>query len=45
MTYAQMQPWLEQELQDIRASGLYKDEQVISTPQGPEVRDAGRSHD
>ena len=37
MTYAQLQPWLEQELQDIRASGLYKDEQVISTPQGPEV--------
>ena len=37
MTYAQMQPWLEQELDDIRASGLYKGEQVISTPQGPEV--------
>ena len=37
MTYAQMRPWLEQELQDIRASGLYKDELVIGTPQGPEV--------
>lgn len=38
MTYAQMQPWLEQELQDIRASGLYKNELVIGTPQGPEVQ-------
>ena len=38
MTYAQLRPWLEQELQDIRASGLYKDELVIGTPQGPEVQ-------
>ena len=38
MTYAQMRPWLEQELQDIRASGLYKNELVIGTPQGPEVQ-------
>ena len=38
MTYAQLQPWLERELQDIRASGLYKDELVIGTPQGPEVQ-------
>ena len=37
MTYTQMRPWLEQELQDIRASGLYKSELVIGTPQGPEV--------
>ncbi|MAG36483.1 MAG: glycine C-acetyltransferase [Dehalococcoidia bacterium] len=36
-----MQSWLEQELQDIRASGLYKVEQVISTPQGPEVETPG----
>ena len=38
MTYAQLRPWLEQELQDIRTSGLYKDELVIGTPQGPEVQ-------
>lgn len=37
MTYAKMQPWLENELREIQASGLYKDEQIITTPQGPEV--------
>ena len=37
MPYAQMKSWLEGELQGIRDSGLFKQEQVIHTPQGPQV--------
>ena len=32
-----MRSWLEQELQTIRDSGLFKDEQLIQTPQGAQV--------
>ena len=38
MPYGAVKSWLEGELQEIRDSGLYKDEQVILTPQGPQVR-------
>ena len=37
MTYAKMKSWLEDELQTIHDSGLFKDEKVISTPQGSQV--------
>ena len=32
-----MQSWLQDELQTIRDSGLYKDEKIIKTPQGSDV--------
>ena len=32
-----MKSWLDDELQTIRDSGLYKDEKIIRTPQGPDV--------
>ena len=38
MSYQAMKSWLDGELQDIRDSGLYKNEQVILTPQEPRVR-------
>ena len=38
MPYRAMKSWLEGELQEIRDSGLHKDEQVILTPQEPRVR-------
>ena len=38
MPYQAVKSWLEGELQEIRDSGLYKDEQVILTPQEPRVR-------
>lgn len=38
MPYRELKSWLEGELQEIRDSGLYKDEQVILTPQEPRVR-------
>ena len=38
MSYREVKSWLEGELRDIRDSGLYKDEQVILTPQEPRVR-------
>ena len=37
MTYAKMKRWIQGELQTIRDSGLYKEEQRINTPQGPQV--------
>ena len=37
MTYAKMRTWLLEELQDIRQSGLFKDELVMTTPQGSHV--------
>ena len=37
MTYGKMQTWLLEELQDIRDSGLFKDEKIINTAQGAEV--------
>ena len=38
MPYGAVKSWLEGELREIRDSGLYKDEQVILTPQEPRVR-------
>jgi len=38
MSYREVKSWLEGELREIRDSGLYKDEQVILTPQEPRVR-------
>jgi len=38
---AAFQAHLEQQLNDLRAAGLYKSERVISTPQGTRVRVAG----
>src|SRR5439155_17857193 len=32
-----LKPQLEAELQQIREGGLYKDERVLASPQGPEV--------
>jgi glycine C-acetyltransferase len=37
MPYSKMKSWLEEGLQTIRDSGLFKDEQIISSPQGPQV--------
>ena len=37
MSYAKMKSWLDEELQSIRDSGLFKDENVITTAQGSEV--------
>ena len=37
MAYTKMKSWLTDELQTIRDSGLYKDEKIIRTPQGPDV--------
>ncbi len=33
-----LKPWLESELASIRAAGLAKDERVLASPQGAEVR-------
>mgnify|MGYP003990178367 CR=1 FL=1 len=42
MAYTAMKSWLDTELDEIRAAGLFKDEQVIETPQGARVTtDAG----
>ena len=38
MPYQAVKSWLEGELREIRDSGLYKNEQVILTPQEPRVR-------
>jgi glycine C-acetyltransferase len=37
VAYTKMKSWLEDELQTIRDSGLYKDEKIIRTPQGSDV--------
>ncbi|MFQ5447624.1 MAG: glycine C-acetyltransferase [Saprospiraceae bacterium] len=36
--YKNVKPFLEQELSDIKSAGLYKNERVLVTPQGAEVR-------
>ncbi|MCI0437971.1 MAG: glycine C-acetyltransferase [Chloroflexi bacterium] len=41
MTYAEMKHWLEMELQGIRDGGMYKEERVIESPQGPQVETEG----
>ena len=42
MAYSAIKSWLDSELDEIRSSGLFKDEQVIETPQGARVTtDAG----
>ena len=35
--YAKMKSWIDEEIADIKESGLFKDEKIITTPQGPEV--------
>ena len=37
MSYTKIRSWLQEELQGIRESGLYKAEQLIKTPQGARV--------
>jgi glycine C-acetyltransferase len=37
MAYSAIKTWLDTELDDIRANGLFKEEQVIETPQGSRV--------
>jgi glycine C-acetyltransferase len=37
MAYSAIKSWLDSELDDIRANGLFKEEQVIETPQGSRV--------
>ncbi len=39
--YGNLKGELEQKLADIRSEGLYKQERVLATPQGPVVRVAG----
>src|SRR3546814_305494 len=39
--YKTLQPALQQELQAIKDAGLYKDERVIVTPQGADIRVEG----
>lgn len=36
--YQKIKPWLENELLSIREAGLYKNERIIITPQGAEIR-------
>ncbi len=38
--YATVEPALEQEIQAIKEAGLYKNERIITTPQGAEIRTA-----
>ena len=33
MSYTKMKSWLDEELQSIRDSGIFKDEKLISAPQ------------
>ncbi|MDV3307215.1 MAG: glycine C-acetyltransferase [Cyclobacteriaceae bacterium] len=40
--YDRLKPALVKELEAIRASGLYKEERVITTPQGPVIRTGGK---
>jgi len=41
--YGKIQEELQKELQSIRESGLYKDERIITTPQGVEIQVEGKS--
>ena len=43
MSYGNVKTWLEEELRNIRESGLYKGEKLIETVQGPEV-DTSEGH-
>ncbi len=36
--YSNVEPALEQELTEIRDAGLYKEERIITSPQGPEIK-------
>ncbi len=36
--YGKMQEYLSSELKEIREAGLFKDERIIQTPQGPEIQ-------
>lgn len=40
--YETLQPVLQKELEEITAAGLYKQERIISTPQGAEIRANGK---
>ena len=37
MAYTAIKSWLDEELEGIREAGLYKNEKIIRTPQGPQV--------
>jgi glycine C-acetyltransferase len=41
--YGKIKEELQQELQSIKESGLYKDERIITTPQGVEIKVEGKS--
>ncbi len=43
MPYAKMKSWLEEELQGIKDSGLFKEEKIIQTPQSSQV-DTSEGH-
>jgi glycine C-acetyltransferase len=38
VAYTKIKNWLEEQLQDIKKTGLFKEERIITTPQGAEVR-------
>jgi glycine C-acetyltransferase len=40
VAYTKIRDWLENQLEDIKKSGLFKEERIIATRQGPEVRTA-----
>ncbi len=42
--YGKIKTALQQEIQEIRDSGLYKDERIITTPQGANIDTTQRSH-
>jgi glycine C-acetyltransferase len=41
--YKTLQPVLEKEIEEIKAAGLYKEERVITTPQGAEIKVSSQS--
>ena len=41
--YGKIKEYLQRELADIKAAGLYKTERVIASPQRAEIEVAGRS--
>src|SRR6185295_8704577 len=40
--YKTLQPVLEKELEEIKSAGLYKEERIISTPQGADITANGK---
>ncbi len=41
--YDTLKPTLQQELEEIKSAGLYKQERIISTPQGAEITANGKA--